>query len=162
MYYEVLLRMGLVLLAGRMLGGAHWLLLIWLMVAIALFLVQRDAPYRFREPDAQHVFVHAVAAHTGLAVVMAMLTQSTGMLLIAIGAVLNLIAVWANDNRMPIMGVECPNSCFVDIDERTRLPWLCDIFPLTPRRARSHVISGGDALECIGMWVLLAELVLGR
>lgn len=91
-----------------------------------------------------------------------------GVMLVAIGLALNAVAITAN-GAMPVdpeamraLGLgelEVPPGKHTLLTERTRLPWLADIFPLPPLRS---IISIGDVVIAAGLLPLTHALMTWR
>lgn len=73
---------------------------------------------------------------------------------ISIGALLNLIAVWANGFKMPVLLAKdkevCKPKTHCQMTGETRLPWLCDRFYVG-----NSVISAGDFICFLGITVMI-------
>lgn len=157
MYFEVLLRVGVLGVLISMVVTGNWLMLGWAAVMLVYFWIQHEA-WRFGE-QAHNVFGTSVLMQCLLSIAAAVVTGHAGLYLIAIGMVANTAVVMANDQCMPYAGDEASNvSYFEPIRESTRLSKLGDIYPTTVIPRGNWNISAGDALECIGIWALTAEV----
>jgi len=101
-----------------------------------------------------------VVIQCALSITAAVLCGGAGLTLIALGMSANTLAIMANGGHMPIVGGWSTNPCYTEVDEDTAAVWLCDLLETTETSWASWVVSPGDALECIGLWALAAELVL--
>ena len=161
MYFDGILRTGVTVCMLAMLITGRWFVLGWAVVMLALFWVQRDAPVRFPPAQGRALFLISAGTQCALSVALALATQATGAMLLAIGQLLNIVVIAVNGGRMPIaFGGEPDNDCYTEVDDCTRLTWLCDHLRTTETSGARWIISPGDALECIGIWVLTAELFL--
>jgi len=159
-YFDVLFRYGACIALGAMVGTQHWFLLGWAVLMLLYYFVQRIVPSVFTANAAREAFSVALLIQGLLTICAAIAMHGVGIFLIAVGMVANCAVVLANGGCMPTSDGYVPNDCYVEADENTCLPWLADIFPATSAEQAVWVISIGDALECIGVWVLAAELFL--
>ncbi len=166
MYYDILLRIGVVATIAATVMTGRWVLLGWESVMLLLFTVQRVLPARLSDETARSVFGVTVIVQCALSVAVAIATSLVGATFIAAGMIANTLAIMFNGVRMPINDSGCVlngirgNACYTQVTGHTRLVWLCDILRTTDRVDEQWVISAGDALECIGIWVLAVEVLL--
>jgi len=161
------------LLIGRLLGGrvrnlegVHF---VWWQLALAGLLVQLVL---FAGPVAERVGPEGPAIYVAstLAVLAALLRnlRLTGLPILAVGAILNLIPVLANGGAMPsspeawlsLTGVAAlPVSHFTNavlIGPDTLFPFLGDVFVFPRPLPMANVFSIGDAIIAVGAVVFLA------
>jgi hypothetical protein len=159
-YFDYTLRAGVASCLVAFVVAGHWMMLLWAVVMLGLFWVQRDAPERFPSDDGRGLFLASAVTQCSLSIVLAIVSGATGATLLAIGMSMNIAVIAANGGRMPIACAEPQNDCYTEASEYTRLMWLCDHFQTTETTRAKWLISPGDALECIGIWVLAAEVFL--
>ncbi len=159
MYFEVLLRLGVLGALIAMAVTESWLLLGWAAVMLIYFWIQHKAPIQFSEQGARDVFGCTIMMQCMLSIAAAVVFGHAGLYLIAGGMIANTAVVMTNGQCMPYIGDEESNACYYAPSNKfTRLRWLCDIFPTTVIPEGNWCVSVGDALECIGVWALAAEI----
>lgn len=162
MYFDLLLWSGLIALAGAIAWTGSIALALWSVLLLSLFVVQRRLPFRDTDFGSMRaVFGGSIVGQWVLACAAAVLTDRTGMWVILFGQTLNAAVILINDLRMPVLDWDQHHPTYRDADEHTHLWWLGDVFPTSACTWARWVVSPGDALEVIGLWVLSAELILG-
>ena len=162
------------LLAGRLLGGnlvnlgtlrIHWapLAVVGLLTQVVLFL----------GPVSERVGGLGVPVYVGsTAMVLAVVLRNLrvpGLILVAAGALSNLVAIVANGGYMPTSAAALaflgktvnPGYSNSAVIESPLLAPLTDIFALPPFLPFANVFSIGDVLISIGMAVVIASAMRG-
>lgn len=160
MYFNLFLLVGVLGALTAMVVTQSWLLLGWAAMIHIYHWLQCATPKRFDGETARNVFAESIIMQCALCIMAAVMTGFAGAYLIAAGMIANTVVVVANEGFMPILNGSSANICYTEADERTRAVWLCDLFRTTETSFGEGVVSAGDALECIGIWVLAAGILL--
>jgi len=98
-----------------------------------------------------------------------------GMKIIGTGVLVNFFVILANDGKMPVsvsalswarltkMLLLLENKAYVlhtILTEESRLKFLADVIPLPPPYPRPRVMSGGDIIMAIGLFILIQHSML--
>ena len=100
-----------------------------------------------------------------------------GMKILAVGVVINFIAVLANGGQMPVSAKALLKANMNDmlpllnsrsyvvhtlLTEKSHLKFLADIIPLPPPYPRPRVLSIGDIVMSIGLFILIQRSMLRK
>lgn len=115
----------------------------YLFLALLVFLLSRFLPEKFKKLSLQ---------------------IAISLFLMSCGGVLNLIAMIANNGKMPVkffpgVGLEPSDNLHCILDETSQLPFLADIFPIFYGNEAYCVLSAGDLLLYLGYFGMLFATV---
>lgn len=150
-------------------GG--WIFPILLVFQIALFTLQN----KFEVLGAISGYLYMLVYVVGL-YFMFLNRNKTGFTLILIGVFLNFLVMVVNGGRMPVSpeAASILEPGYLDIlknelyakhtllTEATRLGFLGDIIPLTDPYPRTQIISIGDVIMNVGIFLFIQDLMLGH
>lgn len=152
----------------RIKGG--WIFPALLLIQLALYLLHERIP--FIEEYNGYMFMAVYVA--GLYMLW-LNRKEKGFWWIFAGVALNFIVMAANGGKMPVSleAASVLDPIFVDnlregavtskhaaMTDSTLLPFLGDIIPMTPPYPRSQVISIGDVIMNIGIFIYLQHVML--
>ncbi|MBI3970941.1 MAG: DUF5317 domain-containing protein [Chloroflexi bacterium] len=149
----------------------------WLAVPVLAFALQVLAFVYFGDIAVAYArWVQLVSLGLLLAFLLANL-QYRSLLLVAIGALLNLVAVTANAGYMPVRITDIERAGYPDVaailanegrfeksvplDERTQLRWLTDVIRV-PLPGPDRMVSIGDVLVTTGICLFIQEALVVR
>ncbi|OCA88223.1 hypothetical protein A8F94_10500 [Bacillus sp. FJAT-27225] len=147
-----------------------WIFPLLLIVQIIVFVLQNKIPFLGQASAYIYMLVYVV----GL-LFLFLNRHHTGFMVIFVGVFLNFLVMAVNGGRMPV-SMEATaavlDPAFVDVmknslyakhmilDESTRLGFLGDIIPLTNPYPRDQVISIGDVIMNIGIFLFIQHLMV--
>jgi hypothetical protein len=151
--------------AGGRLSRLEGLRLRWIWLAVAAFALQVLIVTVLPAGDtgwhrAVHLFTYALVA----ACVLANLRAVRFLWVVALGGLLNVIAIAANDGVMPARrgaletaGLDVENGSFANSDyvEGAHVAWLGDVFAIPAGWPGANVFSVGDVVMVVGAFLLL-------
>jgi len=149
-----------------------WIFPVLLLIQFFIFYLQE----RFEWVASINGYLFAAVYITGLTFLW-LNRHHTGFMLIWIGVFLNFAVMAANGGRMPV-SVEASavlGPYYVDMlreggavskhfmmDAYTRLPFLGDIIPLSSPYPRTQVISIGDVVMNVGIFLFIQYMMVNR
>ncbi|MEK3705953.1 DUF5317 domain-containing protein [Paenibacillus sp. FSL R7-0198] len=149
-----------------------WIFPVLLLIQFFIFYLQE----RFEWVASINGYLFAAVYITGLAFLW-LNRHHTGFMLIWIGVFLNFAVMAVNGGRMPV-SVEASavlGPYYVDMlreggavskhfmmDASTRLPFLGDIIPLSSPYPRTQVISIGDVVMNVGIFLFIQYMMVNR
>lgn len=158
----MLFRLGLVAAVAAIAGTGDLFLLGWIAVMVICYQVQREAPLWLSAVHARKTFAVAIVLQCLMSIAVAAVTRRAGVSIISLGMLANAIAILYNGLRMPVRHDPEGDATYIKINDCTRVVWFCDIWQTTETDEDEWFASIGDAIECVGIWVLAAELLLAR
>lgn len=151
---------------------AGWIFPVLLVVQFIIFYLQGNNELISRYSGYLFIVIYAV----GLAFLW-LNRREPGFKLILLGVFLNFLVMTLNGGKMPVsieaaavldpMYVEMlkegtTNTKHIMLMESTRLPFLGDIIPLTNPYPREQVISIGDIVMNIGIYIFIYSVMVTR
>ncbi|ALC88812.1 hypothetical protein AM500_02605 [Bacillus sp. FJAT-18017] len=149
-----------------------WIFPLLLLVQIIVFVFQNKIPFLGQASPYIYMLVYVL----GL-LFLFLNRHHTGFIAIFIGVFLNFLVMAVNGGRMPV-SMEATaavlDPAFVDVmknslyakhmilDESTRLAFLGDIIPLTNPYPRDQVISIGDVIMNVGIFLFIQHLMVNN
>ncbi|WP_043929920.1 DUF5317 domain-containing protein [Bacillus sp. EB01] len=149
-----------------------WIFPLLLLVQIIVFVFQNKIPFLGQASSYIYMLVYVL----GL-LFLFLNRHHTGFIAILIGVFLNFLVMAVNGGRMPV-SMEATaavlDPAFVDVmknslyakhmilDESTRLAFLGDIIPLTNPYPRDQVISIGDVIMNVGIFLFIQHLMVNN
>jgi hypothetical protein len=160
---------------GNLIGFAQlklkwgWVFPILLVVQLVVFTFQND--YDFLALASNYIFI---AVYVIGLLFLFLNRDHPGFTIILIGVFLNFIVMAANGGRMPVSlnAASILEPGYLDIlkeqlyakhavlTEATRLGFLGDIIPITDPYPRTQIISIGDIIMNIGVFIFIQHLML--
>lgn len=146
-----------------------WIFPILLLIQIGVFYLQGKMEWLFHISGFVFILVYII----GLVFLWINRKLGLGVQLIFIGVLLNFVVIVANDGRMPV-SVEAAKSLDAGysialeegkyakhtvLTEKTKLRLLGDILPLPEFYPRKQVISIGDIIMNVGIFVFIQKLM---
>ena len=151
--------------AGGRLSRLEGLRIRWVWLAVVAFAVQVLIVTVVPDGDtgwhrAAHLFTYALVG----ACVLANLREVRFLWVVALGGLLNLVAIVANDGVMPASrsaletaGLDEQSGSFAnsDVVEGAHVAWLGDVFAIPEGWPAANVFSVGDVVMLVGAFLLL-------
>lgn len=170
---SILVEVGVSIIIGLLRGGRLERLgelgirrfnLIWGVILLRVAAGMLDAVYGMAFAP-----VLQVAAYFLLLYLVYINLDRPGLGFFGLGSLLNLVVIAANGGKMPVSaeamaraGVkDIPLGTHMYLDAGTRLPFLADVIPVSWHKPNPVVISVGDILITVGIFIFIQHVMLG-
>lgn len=151
----------------------------WFLIVSSFFLEYGAVFFACRDNDfvKTNIFYIHLLSYILLFVGIAMNIKKPPFQIMAVGVLLNLIVILANGGQMPVsvwamektglgrnIEMICEKADIVHclMEPSTKLWFLGDVFPIGRKGFFAYVVSYGDIIMSIGVFVYIQQLMLGK